>query len=847
MANAITSLRFCATLDWSRFVESVSQVEQVLHHDPVGVYGADGLREPRSLPPGGRGARRRHRRRTGAGRAAERGGAREVPARAGRPARCARRLLPDRTGHGADFERQIAHRPRLAQRLRRVRYAMPRPLYLGSIALLTALIARRRRCGTRWLARRHAGRAALGRRCSRSIPASDLATAVVQRIAGQTDQPAPPAAARSRARHSRAGRTMVIVPTLFGSVAGGRGPAGAPRGPGARQPGPAPALRRPQRLHRRRRRRTCPATRRSSRRRDRRPASSTPGTAATGRTRFYLFHRDRLWNEKESRWMGWERKRGKIEEFNRLLRGATDTSFHHVVGDRSTFCRHVRYCLTLDTDTRLPRDAAQRADRHHPPPANRPRSTPALRRVTQGYGILQPRVSVTMASAAGSLFARVYAGHTGVDPYTTAVSDVYQDLFGEGIFAGKGLYHVDAFMATLDGRVPENALLSHDLFEGLHARAALVTDIELVDDYPADGAGPRPPAAPLGARRLADPALAVPVRADGAAAWRATSCRSSAAGRSSTTCGAAWWRRRCSRSSSPAGPSCRARPLVWTAMALAVIGAPAAADAGASVHGAPGHGRPIGRLPAAPRRRRRDGVRAGRCCTLDAAALPRLGDGARDHPDAGAAGHHPAAAARMGDGGQRRRRAAGSARRRGPARRSSSRWRRARSSRCCCSATVAVVAPAALLVARSRSSSAGCSRRSSPLAQPARRAARRWRWSPTSGGTAPPGAQDLALLRGVRRSRRPLAAARQLPGSARQQPRAAHLADQHRHGPAVHARRARPRLHRRPRELIRRSRRCSTPARDSSGTRAICSTGTTRRRWRRCGRATSRRWTAATW
>ena len=111
---------------------------------------------------------------------------------------------------------------------------------------------------------------------------------------------------------------------------------------------------------------------------------------------------------------------------------------------------------------------------------------PQLRRVTEGYGILQPRVSVTMASAAGSLFARTYAGHTGVDPYTTAVSDVYQDLFGEGIFTGKGLYDVDAFMASLEGRVPENALLSHDLFEGVHARAALVTDTEVVDDYPSN-------------------------------------------------------------------------------------------------------------------------------------------------------------------------------------------------------------------------------------------------------------------------------------------------------------------------------------------------------------------------
>jgi cyclic beta-1,2-glucan synthetase len=111
---------------------------------------------------------------------------------------------------------------------------------------------------------------------------------------------------------------------------------------------------------------------------------------------------------------------------------------------------------------------------------------PLVGRVTEGFGILQPRISVTHSSAAGSLFARVYAGHTGVDPYTTAVSDTYQDLFGEGVFTGKGLYDVDAFSAAVDGRVPENALLSHDLFEGVHARTALVTDVEVVDDYPAN-------------------------------------------------------------------------------------------------------------------------------------------------------------------------------------------------------------------------------------------------------------------------------------------------------------------------------------------------------------------------
>jgi len=206
---------------------------------------------------------------------------------------------------------------------------------------------------------------------------------------------------------------------------------------------------------------------------------------APGRNdRFYLFHRQRQWNPKEDCWMGWERKRGKIEEFNRLLRGAEDTSFDTQVGELSVL-PSIRFCITLDRDTLLPRDVAKQLIGMILHPLNRPRYNPELGRVTEGYGILQPRVSVTMASAAGSLFSRVYAGHTGVDPYTTAVSDTYQDLFAEGIYTGKGLYDVDAFMAALEGRVPENALLSHDLFEGLYARTALVSDVEVVDDYPA--------------------------------------------------------------------------------------------------------------------------------------------------------------------------------------------------------------------------------------------------------------------------------------------------------------------------------------------------------------------------
>ena len=145
----------------------------------------------------------------------------------------------------------------------------------------------------------------------------------------------------------------------------------------------------------------------------------------------------------------------------------------------------MRYCITLDTDTLLPRDAAKSLIGIIAHPLNRPTLRPAQPAASpRATRILQPRVSVTMASAAGSLFARLYAGHTGVDPYTTAVSDTYQDLFDEGIFTGKGLYDVDAFVASLRDRVPENTLLSHDLFEGLYARTALVTDVEVVDDYP---------------------------------------------------------------------------------------------------------------------------------------------------------------------------------------------------------------------------------------------------------------------------------------------------------------------------------------------------------------------------
>src|SRR5437660_1366400 len=200
--------------------------------------------------------------------------------------------------------------------------------------------------------------------------------------------------------------------------------------------------------------------------------------------RFHLFHRRRQWCETEGKWIGWERKRGKLREFNRLLRGARDTSFVVVTASEELLAQ-IRYVITLDSDTQLPRDAARRLIGTALHPLNQPRFEAAAERVVDGYAIMQPRVSISLESASRSTFARIFSGNTGIDPYTTAASDVYQDLFGEGIYTGKGLYEVDSFERALADRVPENALLSHDLFESIFARAALVSDIELLDDYPA--------------------------------------------------------------------------------------------------------------------------------------------------------------------------------------------------------------------------------------------------------------------------------------------------------------------------------------------------------------------------
>ncbi len=490
--NTVTSLRFCATLDWSHFVEQVSAVEEILRRDPAGVYprmdfasrdryrhavedlaGAD-----QKTDAGEAQVRVALRTVESARRAAERQGAGDNAAHVGHHL-----IGPGRRG----LEVDVAFRPRLAKRLRRWASAHATLGYLGGISLLTGagVLGAYTYAGLSSAeGAADAAGPALAAALLALVPASELAVLLVQRLVAALVQPRRLPRLEFVEGIPENARTMVVVPVLLGSVEeverllahlevqalGNLDP----------------------RIHFALLSDFKDARTLSVAGDDEILAAAVSGIEALnrrhlpdGNDRFLLFHRDRRWNPKEGVFMAWERKRGKIEEFNLLLRDPAYTGFSVQVGDLSIL-PSVRYVLTLDADTRLPRDAAKTLVGILSHPLNRPVVDTALRKVTEGYGILQPRVSVNLASAGGSLFARLYAGHTGVDPYTTAVSDTYQDLFGAGIFTGKGLYDVDAFQATVGWRVPENTLLSHDLFEGLYARTALVSDVEVVDDYPAN-------------------------------------------------------------------------------------------------------------------------------------------------------------------------------------------------------------------------------------------------------------------------------------------------------------------------------------------------------------------------
>ncbi len=199
--------------------------------------------------------------------------------------------------------------------------------------------------------------------------------------------------------------------------------------------------------------------------------------------KFFFFHRRRVFCTVQNRWMGWERKRGALYEFNELLLGCKSTSFEHIEGDISAL-KGIKYVITIDADTKLSIETAKKLLGTITHPLNKAVVDESKGIVKEGYGLLQPRISVDIISANASRFARIFAGQGGIDIYTNAVSDIYQDYFGEGIFTGKGIYELAVFQGILRNMIPENSVLSHDLIEGSHVRTGLVTDIELIDGYP---------------------------------------------------------------------------------------------------------------------------------------------------------------------------------------------------------------------------------------------------------------------------------------------------------------------------------------------------------------------------
>src|ERR1019366_2255655 len=204
-----------------------------------------------------------------------------------------------------------------------------------------------------------------------------------------------------------------------------------------------------------------------------------------GGERFFLFHRNRTWSESEQKYIGWQRKRGKLEELNRLIDGTRPENAGRLVflGDPDHLS-NVRFVITLDSDTQLPHGTARRLIETLAHPLNQPRFDAEGRIVAGSYTIIQPRVTPTLPSTSASPFTRLFADAVGIDPYTNAISDVNQDLSGEGSYHGKGIYDVRAFSRVLSGRLPAEWVLSHDLIEGAYVRVGLASDIELYDEFP---------------------------------------------------------------------------------------------------------------------------------------------------------------------------------------------------------------------------------------------------------------------------------------------------------------------------------------------------------------------------
>ncbi len=486
--NVITSMRLISWFDWAEFVESVGLVDAVLRegsafadmdfvtrdryrHAVEELARSSGLDEVEVA------------RRAVAAADAARAAGHGEPLQAGRLGDPGYFLIS--SGRPA-FERDLRIRTSAGGRLRRAFVRSATPGYLATIGLATAVIL-----AITLLAGGAGGSVSIGLIVIMIValgPASNLAISLVERTVTHELGPRPLPRLELDGGVPSSMRTLVVVPMLLTSVADVEAQVGGLEVHylGNRDgdlrfallsdwlDAPTEHLADDEEL-------LSAATAAIERLNERH------GEAPGGGARFLIFHRLRRWNEAEGCWMGWERKRGKLNELNELLRGSTTTGILTSRRAASTPPTGVRYVVTLDADTRLPRGAVARLVGTMAHPLNWPVFDPSSGRVTHGYGVLQPRITSTLAAERdASIYQRSYAGSAGIDPYASAVSDVYQDLFREGSYTGKGIYDVDAFRAAMADRVPENALLSHDLFEGVFARAGLVTDVELFDEFPSN-------------------------------------------------------------------------------------------------------------------------------------------------------------------------------------------------------------------------------------------------------------------------------------------------------------------------------------------------------------------------
>lgn len=481
ISNSIGSLRFLAAMDWRKFVETHSVVEQTLFRDPAGVYGQMDFTTRDQY---------RH--------AVEKL-AKSSPLSEGDVARHAILLAhkqadekgKDHRGAHVGFYLIDKGQPQLEQavgmglsvfeRLRRWSGSAAVPVYLGSIIFLTGTFT----AGFLLLASTDGWdgwRLALLGLLS-AVASSQLAVTLVNWMATALVIPAPLPRIDLSDGLPPALRTLVVIPTLLQT------PQGIDNLVEALEV--RFLANRDRHLHfalltdfQDADQETVPGD-------DQLVMSASAGIDALnakyssehGET-FFLFHRPRRWNAHERVWMGYERKRGKLADLNAFLRDGSPDRFSTIVGRPDRLAR-VKYVITLDTDTQLPRDSARQFVAAMAHPLNRPHFDPTAQRVIEGYGILQPRVAVSLPGTNRSPYARLNASEPGIDPYTRAVSDVYQDLFGEGSFIGKGIYEVDTFERALGNRFPENRILSHDLLEGAYARAGLLSDVQLYEEYPA--------------------------------------------------------------------------------------------------------------------------------------------------------------------------------------------------------------------------------------------------------------------------------------------------------------------------------------------------------------------------